>query len=116
MQDGLRRDGRDVTAAGKAAQEKRVALLRGARLQRADDLGAARVQPDPPGIRALGKGVGDALGAARGGLQADQPVGPPGAWSVNEAEHPQASGFRQPAIPARDGLVGDPECRREHAE
>jgi hypothetical protein len=41
VQDGLRRDGRNVTAAGQAAQEQRVPLLRGPRLQRADDLGAA---------------------------------------------------------------------------
>jgi len=56
------------------------------------------------------------LRAARGGLQADDPVHPAGALAVDEAVHPQADGFRQPAVPARDGLVGDADDLREQPE
>ena len=115
MQDRLGRDGRDMTAAGQPAQEQRVALLRGAGLERADDLRPARVQPHPAGIRALGQAVGDALGAAGGGLQTDDPVHPPGLRPVDEAEHAQPGRFRQPPVPARDGLVGDPQRGGQHA-
>ena len=116
VQDGLRGDAGDVTAARQPGQEERVALLGGARLQRADDLGAARVQPHPARIRPLGEGVGDTLGAARGDLQADHPVDPAGSRPVDEAGHPQVGGFDQAAVPTRDRLVGDAERGRQHPE
>ena len=60
VQDRVRGDCSDLAAAGQAAQEQGVALLRAcAPASDADDLGAARGQPNPAGIRPAGQGVGD---------------------------------------------------------
>jgi hypothetical protein len=116
VEDRLGGDRGDVAAAGQAAQEQGVTLLGGARLQRADDLGAARVQPHPAGIRTLGEVVGDTLGAAGRDLEADDPVHPAGPRPVDHPGHPQVGGVDQPAVAAGDRLVGDAERRREHPE
>ena len=49
-------------------------------------------------------------------LQADDPVHPSGPRPVMRPVYPQVGGVHQPAVPARDGLVGDAEHRGEHAE
>ena len=108
VQDRVRGDLHHPAAAGQAAQEQGVALLRAAGLQRADDLGPAGGEVDPPGVRTAGQGLGDRVGAARGGLQPDEPVDPAQPGSVEHAEHAQPRRLAQPAVTPGGGLVGDP--------
>ncbi len=67
VQDRVRGDLYHPAAAGQPAQEQGVALLRRARLHHAADLGAARGQANPAGVRPAGQGIGERIGAARGG-------------------------------------------------
>ena len=84
VQDRVRGDLHHPAAAGQPAQEQGVALLRRARLERADDLGPAGGQAHPPGIRPAGQGFADRIGAAR-------------AWSAaGRTSRPSPAGLRSP--------------------
>jgi hypothetical protein len=77
------------TTRRQAAQEQGVTLFLGAGLERADDLGAAGSKVYPSGVGTARQGLGDRVGAARRGLEPDEPVGPAQPGSVGHGEHPQ---------------------------
>ena len=116
MQDRVRADLNDAAAAGQPAQEQGVALFLGAGLDRADDLGPARGEMDPPGVGPARQGFGDRVGTAGSGLQPEKPVGPAQPGAVGYAEDSQPGRPRHPAVTPGGGLVRDPRHVGQGAE